>query len=255
MVAIRDRVVDGRAIEHYKDFNVRESGLAVPREPKYKQAISNGYAPNDFIVDNSLVLYLPLWALKGSTFKSVDRYGHLCTVTGALWKPNGREFDGDDYIDCSTGAGTALGDGCAAVTVELWFKTDDVTSSAGIFNLGDFSNSEGEVALIIFSNSLIFNMSNVAFSQSFAFTDTASWHHLVAEYTGSLGKLYLDNVEKISHAHSTDLDLNGLKTIIAAYYSTSYALDGRVGEVRIYNRVLSVAEITHNYNVTKFRYT
>src|SRR3989304_5596886 len=31
-------------------------------------------------------------------FLSDDAYGHLCTVTGALWTPQGYSFDGDDYI-------------------------------------------------------------------------------------------------------------------------------------------------------------
>jgi hypothetical protein len=51
--------------------------------------------------DPDLVLYLPLWSadLKGDSFYSKDSYAHLCTVTGALWTPQGRHFDGvDDKI-------------------------------------------------------------------------------------------------------------------------------------------------------------
>lgn len=53
----------------------------------------------DFILDPSCILYLPLWKKDGAQFMSDDMYGHLCTVTGALWTPQGRYFDGvDDKI-------------------------------------------------------------------------------------------------------------------------------------------------------------
>ena len=41
-----------------------------------------------FIFDPSLVLYLSLWKLDGDSFMSKDAYGHLCTVTGALYSIN-----------------------------------------------------------------------------------------------------------------------------------------------------------------------
>jgi hypothetical protein len=50
----------------------------------------------------SLALDLPLRKLDGSYFMSRDSYGRKATVTGALWRPDGRYFDGvDDYIELS----------------------------------------------------------------------------------------------------------------------------------------------------------
>ena len=63
----------------------------------------------DFIFDPSLVLYLPLYQPDGASFASRDAYGHLCTVTGALWTPQGRTFDGaDDIIDLGNNVQTVL---------------------------------------------------------------------------------------------------------------------------------------------------
>jgi len=50
----------------------------------------------DFIFDPSLVLYLPLYQLDGWAFMSRDAYGHLCSVTGAKWTPQGRDLDEQD---------------------------------------------------------------------------------------------------------------------------------------------------------------
>ena len=53
----------------------------------------------NFVHDPSLVLYLPFHKLDGGSFMSRDAYGHLSTVTGAIWTPYGRSFDGvDDMI-------------------------------------------------------------------------------------------------------------------------------------------------------------
>ena len=52
----------------------------------------------NFVFDPGLVLYLPLYELDGSSFMSRDAYGHLCTVTGALWRHRGRWFDQTDDV-------------------------------------------------------------------------------------------------------------------------------------------------------------
>ena len=54
-----------------------------------------------FQYDPSLMLYLPLYELDGAKIMSRDGYGTLCTVTGAMWTPQGHKFDGvDDNINC-----------------------------------------------------------------------------------------------------------------------------------------------------------
>ena len=70
----------------------------------------------DFIFDPSMVLYLPLYELDGASFMSKDAYGHLCTVTGALWTSQGRDFDG---IDDSITLPTAF-DSLTDLTLEAW---------------------------------------------------------------------------------------------------------------------------------------
>ena len=109
--------VNGYSIEDYWNERAREADRPVI---EVKPVVLNGYAPNDFIVDSSLVLYLPLWALKGSPIKSVDRYGHSCSVTGATWTLEGRTLDGDDKIDC--GSASALTMGTSDQTVAIWVK-------------------------------------------------------------------------------------------------------------------------------------
>ncbi len=56
-------------------------------------------------IPGGCVLYLPLWhpSLKGSVFKSIDPFGHVCTVTEAIYGATGRTFDSvDDLISCGS---------------------------------------------------------------------------------------------------------------------------------------------------------
>ena len=60
---------------------------------------------SDFYYDPTCVLYLPLhkmeFGLAADTkyyCMSHDHYGHLIQNKDTLWRPDGREFDGDDYI-------------------------------------------------------------------------------------------------------------------------------------------------------------
>jgi len=76
----------------------------------------------EFALDPSLVLYLPLYELDGVAFTSKDHYGHLATVTGAVWRPDGRSFDGtDDNVTVPDCAGLS---GLSAMTVMAWGKTN-----------------------------------------------------------------------------------------------------------------------------------
>ena len=89
-------VANGQSIEQFIPLDLRRE-FYQNSDPKNKYAISNGLDPYGFSTDG-LVLYLPLWALKDSSFKSVDAYKNTCNVTGALWQPDGRLFDGADDL-------------------------------------------------------------------------------------------------------------------------------------------------------------
>ena len=88
----------------------------------------------NFVFDPSLVLYLPLYEMDGASFASRDAYGHRCTVTGALWRPNGRYFDAvNDGINCGTGSNLNLGNTMDKYTMTAWIKTSYAADEGEIF--------------------------------------------------------------------------------------------------------------------------
>lgn len=220
----------------------------------------------DFIYDPSLVLYLPLWKLDGASFADHSAYGHLCTVTGALWTPNGRKFDGDDYIDCGTGASINL---VQEFTLEAWFKFSNTGSNEFILYKGNESGI-AEQAWFIMKNTSekirLASSDDSGFLLDFAANTTLTvdtFYHAVCTYdkdTG-LGIIYLNGINDGSSTISGTIPDNAPLSLTLGARDRSgepapndVFLTGTIGEVRIYNRILTPLEIQNNYLATKWRY-
>ncbi len=163
---------------------------------------------------------------------------------GLNWQGDALDFAGSgDYIDCGTSVGDVLGNGNKNVSVSIRFKADDVASNKGLFTIGDFSSTQGELAILLFGNNIRFRMDSGVFFGLIAFLDTTFYHNIVVTYDGVAGKLYLDDVLSINEPYNSGLDFAGLKTIIGGYYNSGFTHDGKVSDVKIYNRALSASEI------------
>jgi len=210
----------------------------------------------DFIFDPSLVLYLPLYKPDGASFMSGDAYGHLCTVTGALWQSNGRLFDGiNDKI--ALGALDAFNLGTHDFTLEAWVNTSDKE----VYPLGKWQDDnnrwyfriEATVGYIfVFGKAGGVTLLNINGTTGIA---DGSWHHMVVTgIRGVRGYVYLDSVDDSSGTvtcSATDMD-NTAALEVGKYTADFY--DGLIGELRMYNRALNPMEVQHNYLATKWRY-
>gem|GEM_PF-1287290 len=78
----------------------------------------------------------------------------------------------------------------------------------------------------------------------------STWYHAVARYDGSTMKLYLNGVEVGFVSKSGSLATNNIVGVNIARNPDGYGeWDGSIDDVRIYNRALSVSEITELYNL------
>lgn len=251
--------VNGIALEDYKRFEVKETGLAVPEaEPLYKEAISNGYHPDDFILDQHLVLYLLLYLLKGSKFKSVDRYKHTATVTGALWKPYGRWFDAtNDKIVIPNHASLKFGTG--DFTIEAWIRHSANAAVEWIITCSDYpADDEGWRFGIDTDNTYYFRDMKTVTPVDINTTSTQTedaWEHLVVTRVGTTLATYLNGVvDGAGATSSADFD-DTRETYVGYIEGVVDSWDGDIGEIRLYKgKGLSAAEVLHNYNVTRWRY-
>ena len=209
----------------------------------------------DFIFDPSLVLYLPLYQLDGASFMSKDSYGHLCTVIGAVWTPNGRYFDGtDDYINCDDHASLDL---TTAFTLEAWvyhLATNVEMAIAKRVEGGDnayqlYTDGNDKINLYIF-----WSGGGQTITGDTPITNDA-WYHIAGTYDSEYLKVYHQGVldcTPVAETHAVGVTTDPVR--IGWGYSDAYAWYGNIGEARIYNRALTPQEIQHNYLATKWRY-
>jgi len=201
----------------------------------------------DFIFDPSLVLYLPLYELDGASFMSKDTYGQVCTVTGALWRPNGRYFDGtDDYITLpSIAYGTCF-------SVIAWVNVDDLTEHRQWLGLDIY------IALWISTTGYIqINIGDGAWGNNFN-SDVGeavvhTWYHLVGTYDGARTELFKNGEHLGGAANTKNVGSRVCEVGRNAGLGTN-PFSGLIGEVLVYNRALTALEIQHNYLATKWRY-
>lgn len=218
----------------------------------------------DFIYDPSLALYLPLYELDGASFASRDAYGHLCTVTGALWRPNGHYLDGlDDYIDCGNPA--ALHFGTGSFSIITWIKTATAENTR-IANKRNGTSEGFEVFIRGASSGALGLILKDTSANSYSAADTSTdltddvWHCVavlidrvagVATYMVDSGS---DGTGDIS-AVTGDIDhTNTFKLGIDDGLKATEAFDGLIGEFLAYKRALTLLEYQRIYLVTKWRY-
>jgi len=218
----------------------------------------------DFIYDPSLVLYLPLYELDGASFASRDAYGHLCTVTGAGWRPNGSYFDGsDDLINCGTGASLQF---TGSFTVGIWLKRNGVGTDQRVIGRYDHVSNK-RIWLLYFPADNKFYLSvsqngiaGIAQVADDAYASTDDYYCIQAVYNSDLPAIDLYVGEnKIASTPggtipSSLLADSGVPLYIGASQTPDEYLNALMGEVWLYNRALTPQEIQHNYLATKWRY-
>ena len=217
------------------------------QDPKY--ALRPG---QDFIFDPSLVLYLPLHKLDGASIMSRDACGHLCSVTGALWTPRGRSFDGDDdsiLLGTDVWSSAELASG----TICFWVKPDEKATTANIIDFEDYT------ALVLQRDGgtqRFYSRVDGTWLDSTVIGTDGVWYHLVFTWDGSDQYLYVDGVLKATNATgSPDLDTpSGAVRIGSNNGGVTGMWAGLIDEAVIYNRALTPLEIQRNYLASKGRY-
>jgi len=201
------------------------------------------------MADPSLVLNLPFNKVIGSTTPDVSGYGNDGTLNGdpqIVTGQNGNalEFDGvDDYIEVAD-----------APSLDL---TDTFTLHANIYlkshgsNVEILSKADGSYEpyrLEISSDTISLAIADASDNRDFLTVyhefGINTWHRITVTFDAGTAKFYKDGVYLGSDTSSITSIYNTTdKLYIGARNPTSNLLDGFIDDVRIYNRVLSEAEI------------
>ena len=205
-------------------------------------------------------------------FISVDFFRHACSVVGAIWTPpTGYVFDGDDRIDCGVGASIiSLQQGC----VEVWARNNG-DSYGDLFSIGDKDSSLYNILYVQADATVSKRQLNILLKSQgttqYAFiTQTGTsyygntWNHVVFGSDGSTNYAWINASPQTLTATAGSNNGSWFGDIVNVDNFTIGSeirsltpvnnLNGGIGEMRIYNRLLTTAEVLYNYGKTMLRY-
>ena len=151
-------------------------------------------------------------------------------------------------------------------TLEIWFNasaagavfsdTGDGPTNTGYHSTGLEVYQTGPVYL---TNAMLYNSSSAVTRVGGGVVSLNNWYQLVRVYNGSnTAYAYLNKVKSSETSISwtvpnPDWYLN-FGSSDTTKFATGAAFQGKIGVIRLYNRVLSQSEITQNYDAEKSKY-
>ena len=129
-------------------------------------------------------------------------------------------------------------------TITEWVKRDN-TSYEFLWE-GNTSGSKPSIE----GNSFYHNNTN----RGSLTVSTTEWTYVVAMFDGARTKAYINGVEVIDSAYTTANPTVTSFTIGARDSTSSLDLNGLIAAVCIYDRALTVAEVTQNFRAVKGRF-
>ena len=218
------------------------------------------------------------WAFQNYSTNSAY-VAHMNMSLPVFKKEQYLNFNGSsDYIRISESTSTAIHNIGSTASIECWFKSESGSSSTHFGVLLGW----GEVGTAKYSNLSIGNWFSGVSNESIHLGYNAAgalyyeadghskyhdgnWHHVIAIIGANQHKIYVDGVSKsISFQQGSNgygvSNVFGLSSGSVVeigrrpYNGGSGYFNGRISNARIYNKALTAAEVTQNFNALRGRY-
>jgi hypothetical protein len=219
-----------------------------------------GVAYNTSIVRNGLVLYLDAANKKsysgtGTVWNDLSGNGRNSILSnGPTFNTSFFSFDGTN--DVSTLSNNFI-PADSSLTVSIWVKAR--SDGMLVDTLNDSLSWDGFTIRI--QSSLyrwwLFKQNsgpNIQAALASTLTYNGNWQNVTGTYDGTTASLYINGVLDVSVAYSGGYDVGAANIGIGARPSTANPSNCDISNVSIYNRALSAAEITQNFNALRGRY-
>ena len=238
------------------------SGIVIVRYPGPQKAIggtitsNNGYTIHTFTTVGSTT-FTPLVATNNSAvlgLSDLSGRGNFGTTANSPTYSNSNGgsivFDGtDDYATISGSGGWGFG---GNGTIEQWVY---VNGNDGVNNRFWCVNNNSS-SIDAYLNGSTYN---IGFHGGVVLTTTTipqgSWVHFVVTYTSGTIKVYFNTIEQGLTGTTTGYNITNNGTLnLGSFIVPGYELNGRISSMKIYNRALSAAEVSQNFNATRGRF-
>lgn len=159
----------------------------------------------------------------------------------------GWKFDGtNDTIDC----GTSTTMNPANMTILLWMWLAGLGDDGGTGEIITRSNSYRLLVDIVpYVYLYIYPSTNF----SYVAIDQERWCHIAATFDGTNINTYY-NATKGTSGISTAIGSTANKTYVGSFTGATRCFQGNIGDILMFNRVLSLEEIKSHYQITRFHY-
>lgn len=195
------------------------------------------------------------WALNessGGTASDTSSSGFNGTLTGSPTWTTGYAGNGLSFNPVSSPA-VNISDNAtlrpSQITVAAWLNPSVLDtawqSALSKTTNGSWTDGWGLASYVGGANKIHFFITNYATNEAEAVLTPNTWSHVVGTYDGTTIKIYVNGSLVDSHAYSGGItSSNGPLQIGDAQ---GYSWDGKIDEVRIYNRALDASEVGQLY--------
>jgi len=161
-------------------------------------------------------------------------------------------------------AWTPSGIGLNNMSIDIWIKTSD--SAGGQMILSKPWNGSGEYNYTLYHNGFTIVTGNQTNTLGFSSIATGNWTNLVILVSTTQFGAYVNGVlvyALTNHGITNNTPTSGnsqLQLTLMTLYpyggggNSGFSVQGNVSSLKMYNKVLSAAEILQNYNATKGRF-
>lgn len=226
------------------------------------QTLVGSYGLN--IITSGLILNLDASKISsypgsGTTWFDISGNGNNGTLTNSPTynSDNGGIFVFNGSNQMITGVHNAGIETIGSMTSEVWFNISvDSGDWVRVIGKGDVNNRTHGLWYNIPSSYFLFqrygsSVMNILYS---ATVSRNVWYHMAGVTDGTNNSLYL-NGSLVGTATGPATYFTSTQPYTLAYHGGIHAYhNGKIGEGRLYNRSLNAAEISQNFNATRFRY-
>ena len=203
---------------------------------------------------NNIILYLPFDENTGTKAWDWSGWGNDGTITGATWITGkyikALNFDGiNDYVEVAHSSSVTFT--TESFTLSAWIKVTNWTIAGEVMAKGAWA-TDGWRFCVDTTYIHFTTFQSGAYQDTYAYlSPTSNWIYIVAVRNGANAYIYLNGVDITSvqgtHINPTT-NTRSLKIGIQDNL-ISYPFNGLIDEIRIYNRALTIDEITSIYSL------
>ena len=198
----------------------------------------------------------------GTTLYDLSPSAANATISGSLTDSgNWFTFTGTQSIQTANLAGLYSG---WQHSLEIWFSPSVMSSVFSDTGAGPTSTSYHSTGTEVYSTGPFYQTNAMLWNGAVTrvgggTVSLNNWYQLVRVYNGSntasayLNKVKASDTSIVWNPPSPGWYLN-FGSSDSTNFATSAAFQGKLGVVRLYNRVLTQDEVTQNYNATKAKY-